>query len=378
MEISSSYIHAYSKYPRFTRYISPGVLEDDKEEVYLDCHSFSCSTSLWCPTLSSSQFSLLPTTYEFNNVFREKLTSWFEKLLPTFDVGYTSSGTDSVVNAIHFSQLYTKKKSVVMFEEQYHGKYGPLSNRFSTSEQHSFYNKDCIITLPSLLHDSKRAVQSLEELCKNNPPSALLLELCSIANAGGLFIKEYIVKEVVNIAKKYNVLIIVDEVQSGFWRTGKLFSYEHYDILPDIISFGKSIAGGLPLYGTFYNKNLLENFPMKKGFYSSTYTASLLATSIALQILNEIMSEENKYKHFLTNIEAAGEIFDHFLLNEEGYFRKGLVISFITDITAEEFLKKKILLRKVGNRVLLTPPLFSDLTTIWGMSYKLKEVIKNA
>lgn len=113
-------------------------------------------------------------------------------------------------------------------------------------------------------------------------------------------------KEFVTELKKYcednDLLFIVDEVQTGVGRTGKLFCYENYGIKPDIISIAKGIGGGLPMGGCLCTK-ALENV-MTPGTHGTTYGGNPLACAGAMEVLNRVANEE-----FLKEVNEKGKYF---------------------------------------------------------------------
>jgi acetylornithine/succinyldiaminopimelate/putrescine aminotransferase len=126
-----------------------------------------------------------------------------------------------------------------------------------------------------------------------------------IQGEGGIQIadKEF-VKEVFRLCNKNNVLTIVDEVQTGIGRTGTMFCYQHYGIVPDIITMAKGLAGGVPV-GAIHTKNFLPEF-FPKGSHGSTFGGNHLACAAATAVLKQM-----KNKRFLENVnEVSGYFFE--------------------------------------------------------------------
>ena len=378
MEVKSSYIYSNKRFPVFEKYIVPGLLQTEEGDIYYDLQSFVCTTSLWTSDLDvQSQFQKLPTVYEYPSKIREKVSKGLLSLVnikkEKYEICYSASGTDSVVNAINLSRQITGKRFVFVFNDQYHGKYGMLSGRSSVFQQQQIYGED-IIVFPSLYNGIKVLTQ-LDQLLKHsiytNNVASILIEPFPIANGGGKFISNSTMEYIKKICDFYKIPLIIDEVQSGFWRTGLSFSYMWYKLKPFAIAFGKSIAGGLPLYGTFFDSSFISKPPLR-GFYSSTYAFSLAAGSVALQILQRIPENfpqiiSNKGKYFDLAFKSA--------FSGKEYMRKGLLISFPTEKTSEDFLKYNLFVRVINNRLLLTPPLFTEDKIIRQMVERLKDAI---
>jgi 4-aminobutyrate aminotransferase-like enzyme len=295
-----------------------------------------------------------------------------------YQLCYSASGTDASTNAINLAKLVTGRKFVVTFNQQYHGKYGVLSGRGSTMRMQSMHDTN-IIVMPSILDEDTgiRIISDLESLLKGSVytgnVAAVILELAPIANGGGRFLSSKVINYLKTVLAQYNILLIIDEVQTGFWRTGKAFCFQHYQgLVPDLVPFGKSIAGGLPFYGTYVSSKLVDA-KIEKGFYSSTFAFNLTAASVVNQILDLTSNLD-----FIHDIERKGELFDLAISNvypEGVYQRKGLLISLPVSKTIHAFAQNKLFVRIINDRLLLTPPLFTSVETTKKAAEKLKEVI---
>ena len=140
------------------------------------------------------------------------------------------------------------------------------------SEYHSFY-------------DSKAAETEF---------SAFFIE--SVQGTGGYTIppKDYF-KKLKEIADRYNILIVDDEIQMGFYRTGKLWAIEHYDIKPDIIVFGKALTNGMnPLSGLWAREELIDPPVFPPGSTHSTFSSNPIGVRAGIEVMN--MTEETDYE----------------------------------------------------------------------------------
>jgi 4-aminobutyrate aminotransferase-like enzyme len=107
--------------------------------------------------------------------------------------------------------------------------------------------------------------------------------------AGGGMIEypvEYL-RELRKICDDYNMLLIWDEIQTAFGRMGTMFAAELYDVLPDIMTFGKAIGGGFPLAGTLHRTDMEDFGPQDHGFTFASYPVSMAAAIVTLRILQE-------------------------------------------------------------------------------------------
>ena len=131
-------------------------------------------------------------------------------------------------------------------------------------------------------------------------PIAIVME--PFQAAGGMIDhpKEYL-KAVRQICDDYGILLIWDEIQTAFGRMGKMFASELYDVVPDIISFGKAIGGGFPLAGTLHRSDLNDFGHQDHGFTFAQFPVSMAAGVVALRILQE--------EHLSERSEKMGELF---------------------------------------------------------------------
>lgn len=190
---------------------------------------------------------------------------------------------------------------------------------------------------------------------------AVIIEV--VQAEGGVYIadKEY-VKALRNLTKEKDILLIIDEVQSGMGRTGRLFAYEHFDIKPDIISLAKALGNGFPVGAMISTDEVINAFV--PGTHASTFGGNPLASAAVNATINTMIDE-----NILDNCVARGE-----------HLRKGLLdlknkYPFITDVRGigliwgidlsingddvlKEFLKEGMLLNCTKGKILrLLPPL---------------------
>jgi 4-aminobutyrate aminotransferase-like enzyme len=131
-------------------------------------------------------------------------------------------------------------------------------------------------------------------------PLALLME--PVQGSGGMidFPKPYY-QAVRELCDQYNMLLIFDEMQTGFGRVGRIFASELYDVVPDILVFGKAIGGGFPLAGTISREGLKFE-PGDHSFTFAHFPVSMVAGLATLQVLDEegLMERANKLNEFFT------------------------------------------------------------------------------
>lgn len=225
-------------------------------------------------------------------------------------------------------------------------------------------------------------VNSVENILKTHSDeiAGIIIEPL-VQAAGGMIIypKEYLTK-LRALCDKYNVLLIDDEVATGFGRTGKMFAYQHTEIEPDIICLSKAItAGYMPLSVTMTNKKIYSAFyddwdKFKTFFHGHSYTANPLAIAVALENLN-ILEQDKILEKNIKKIEEIKKGTEKFksLSNVGDIRQQGMIVAIElvkNKETKEPFdfnlqiakkvcnlaLKKGVLIRPLGDTIYFMPP----------------------
>ena len=247
----------------------------------------------------------LLNTYAYPSKIREK---YLKKLIKFCGKGFQkayllSSGSEVLEACIKIIRLYALKKkkgfNILTISGNWHGRTTGsqlLSDNKNQSIWINYKNKSVNhlrFPYPWVLKKlNKTSVQLLKEDLKllsrkvdlKKDISAVILE--TFQGWGALFYPKEYVQYLNKFCKKNKTLIIFDEIQAGFGRTGKKFGFQHYEVLPDMICCGKGIGGGVPLSALIGKKSLLD-IP-NVGSMSSTHSANPIACSAGLAVINEI------------------------------------------------------------------------------------------
>lgn len=238
------------------------------------------------------------------------------KLKKTF---FTLGGAEAIENAIKLARAYTGRHKIVTLYRSYHGgTYGAISAG-GDPRKHPMDSQQ----LPNIVHVenpyyyrcpwyssspeecAERAADHLEQVLKyENPESvaAILMEGESGSSGCIKYPADYW-KRVSEIAKKYGILTIDDEVMSGFGRTGKMFGIEHHDVEPDIMVMAKGLTCGyIPLGGLIVQEDIASAFDDKPLPLGLTYSAHPVACAAALAVVDIYEKEQ-----LLDNASAMGE-----------------------------------------------------------------------
>ncbi|MCL8537183.1 diaminobutyrate--2-oxoglutarate transaminase [Chryseobacterium gallinarum] len=227
------------------------------------------------------------------------------------------TGTNAVEAALKLARKYTGREKIIYFQHSFHGMtYGSMSISGIKNKKLNADYKKHVVEMPYADHpDSIDTLGNYLASCDaNHLPAAVILE--TIQAEGGVKVapKEWL-ENVAALAKKYEILLIVDEIQTGCGRTGTFFSFEIADIAPDIVCLSKSLSGyGLPL-----SVNLIkpEIDCWTPGEHNGTFRGNNLAFITAMTALDYWKTEE-----FAADIQKKSAIIDAFF-KENGIELRG-------------------------------------------------------
>ncbi|MDZ8053265.1 MAG: acetyl ornithine aminotransferase family protein [Aulosira sp. ZfuVER01] len=193
-------------------------------------------------------------------------------------VFFTNSGAESNEGAIKLARYYTKRSQIVAFLGAFHGRtYGAMSLTGSKAVQRANFGP----FVPGVTHIPYGTHASLDYLEKQLFPTILppdevaAIVVEPIQGEGGYIVpEEGFLQRIRDICDRYGILMVVDEVQSGMGRTGRLFAIEHWGVMPDIITTAKGIASGLPL-GAILSRPELMTWP--PGAHATTFGGNPVA-----------------------------------------------------------------------------------------------------
>jgi 4-aminobutyrate aminotransferase len=218
-------------------------------------------------------------------------------------VFFTNSGAESNEGAIKLARYYTKRSLIVAFLGAFHGRtYGAMSLTGSKTVQRANFGP----LVPGVTHIPYGTHASLDYLEKQLftttlPPqevAAIVVE--PIQGEGGYIVPENgFLQRIRDICDRHHILMVVDEVQSGMGRTGRLFAIEHWGVMPDIITTAKGIASGMPL-GAILARPELMTWP--PGSHATTFGGNPVACAAGIATLRLLESG------LMANANQMGEL----------------------------------------------------------------------
>lgn len=257
---------------------------------YLDCSSGHGVANLGHahPKIAEAlykQANTLITLFEtFPNDQRAILMEKITALVPGLDrVFFCNSGTEAVEAAFKFARISTGRKNFIAAMRAFHGRtYGSLSATFNKKYREGFEP-----LLPGVSHVSYNNIEVLDKAV-NEETAAVILEV--VQGEGGVYPASFEYMQAVRrICDERGALLIVDEIQTGFGRTGKMFAIEHYSVTPDLLTCAKSLAGGVPMGAVLIGPRVKNLTP---GVHGSTFGGNPLSCAAANAAL-DVMKDED-------------------------------------------------------------------------------------
>ncbi|MCL5267247.1 MAG: acetylornithine/succinylornithine family transaminase [Bacteroidetes bacterium] len=216
----------------------------------------------------------------------------------------TNSGTEAIEGAIKIARKWgSKEKKTKLFalSNSFHGRtFGALSLTDRPKYRQGFEP-----FLPDVDHITFNSVEELQRKIDANT-AGVFIEF--IQGEGGVnVVSEEFVRELYSLKRKHRFLVVADEIQAGIYRTGKLFSFEHYGVHPDLVTVAKPIGGGLPLGGTLVDASLEQ--VLEYGTHGTTFGGNPVSCAAGLATLKELSE-----KHIDQHVTKIGNYFRQRLL----------------------------------------------------------------
>ena len=225
--------------------------------------------------------------------------------------GFFNSGAEAVENAVKWARLYTRRPSVIAFEGAFHGRTWMALTL--TSKPHP-YKTGLSPLVPEVYRapypnayrgpDAETALAGLERLFSTQVAptqvAAIIFEPQQ-GEAGFIPAAPEFVRGLRRICDEHGIVLIADEVQTAFGRTGRMFAMEHFDVEPDLVVVAKSIAAGLPLSGVLGRAEIMD--APHEAAVGGTYVGNPVAQAAALAVLDVIEDEG-----LVERAEAIGEV----------------------------------------------------------------------
>lgn len=198
----------------------------------------------------------------------------------------TNSGTEAIEGAMKLAKRYTKRSNFIAAKNSYHGSTQGALSLLGVKNQKRGYGP----LLPKVTFINFNNSNDLKKI--DNKTAAVILETIQ-GGAGFILPKLDYLKNVKRKCEKVGALLILDEIQPGIGRTGKMFAFEKYSVEPDILVIGKGLGGGLPIGAFCSSREKMKKFEYNPSLgHISTFGGNPVVSTAALSVLNTIESEK--------------------------------------------------------------------------------------
>ncbi len=253
-----------------------------------------------------------------SNLYRNSIQDEYAKLLCMNSfaekIFFTNSGVESieagikVIKSFHYYHNNLDQKNIITFEGAFHGRtFAALS-----AQQNEKYSKGFEPLLPGFIKIPFNDIESVKKNINKNT-AAIMIE--PIQGEGGIRPADLkFLEKIKKICEKNNLLLFLDEVQSGFGRSGKLFAHQWANLEPDIVATAKGIGSGFPMGACLATNKACIG--MSKGVHGSTFAGNPLAMSVGIEVikiiledgfLQNVIKQSNYLWNGLKDIEAKYE-----------------------------------------------------------------------
>ena len=364
MELDKAYIaNTYARFPIEIVSGKGSIVTDSEGRQYIDLgtgigvNTFGLADEEWQDAVISQMKKL---QHASNLYYTEPCAVLAEMLcLRTgmSKVFFSNSGAEANECAIKAARKFAAEKkgpeyyNIITLKNSFHGR---TVTTLAATGQDSFH-KDFQPLTQGFLYAEPNDIGSVKKLVETNKVAAILFEVV-LGEGGVIPLERDFVKGMVEIAEENDILLVADEVQTGNGRTGELYSYMHYGIMPDIVTTAKGLGGGLPIGATMFNEKTANVFT--PGTHGSTFGGNPLSCAGAISILSRI--DEG----LLSEVRSKSDLIFEALSGAKGIKSVrglGLMIGIETerdpDAVVSECIKRGVLPLKAKNKVRLLPAL---------------------
>ena len=359
-------LYVANTYARFPVELVSGkgsMVVDSNGKEYIDLSSgiavtsFGIADDLWIRAVTEQLNQLQHTSNLYYTEPCGKLAKMLCERTGMKKVFFSNSGAEANECAIKAARKYAAEKkgddyyTIITLENSFHGR--TLTTLAATGQQH--YHELFQPLTPGFIHTPAEDVEHLDKLVSEHKIAAIMIE-CVQGEGGVNALSERFVKAVAEICNREDILLIVDEVQTGNGRTGELYAYMNYGIRPDIVSTAKGIGGGLPIGACMLGEKV-ENV-LGFGDHGSTFGGNPVCCAGAISILERIDDA------LLNDVKKKSQyLFDSFreCKGVKGVSGMGLMIGIEPEKPASEIVKacmeKGVLCLTAKNKIRLLPAL---------------------
>ncbi len=351
-------------YKRFDTAIVKGsgcICYDDNGKEYIDMTSgigvniFGYSDPVWAEAVAAQARMLQHTSNLYYTVPCAELAEILCTRTGMSKVFFSNSGAEANECAVKVARKYAADNkgaeyhNIITLKKSFHGR---TLTTLAATGQDNFHTKFTPLT-KGFLYAEPNDIDGLEKLVAENKVAGILIEI--VQGEGGVnSLDEAFIKAVERVCRENDLVFMVDEVQTGNGRTGKLYSYMHFGVKPDVVSTAKGLAGGLPIGATLMSEKVCD--VLGYGDHGSTFGGNPVCAAAAISVMNRLDDA------FLADVTAKGDYIRK-RLTDAGHEVSGLglMIGVTTEKPVSEVLtacmEKGVLCLSAKEKLRLLPPL---------------------
>ncbi len=374
-------MNTYNRFPVEIVSGKGSVVYDETGKEYIDMGSgigvtsFGIADKEWADAVSDQLLKVQHMSNLYYTSPQAELAKLICEKTGMKKVFFSNSGAEANEGAIKSARKYAAEKkgaeysTIITLENSFHGR--TITTLAATGQEH--YHKDFQPLTPGFVHTPANDLEALKDLVSKNKVAAIMIE-CIQGEGGVLSLEEDFVKGIYELCRKEDILMIVDEVQTGNGRTGAFYAYMNYSVKPDLVTTAKGLGGGLPIGAVIFGEKVEKVLGF--GDHGSTYGGNPVCCAGALSILSRI--DEN----LLADVKKKSDYVFNTLKDAKGVESvsgAGLMIGIKTTKPAGDIVKKCIekgvLCLTAKDKVRLLPALNIPFETLEKAINILKEVI---
>ena len=354
------------------------LLYDEADQAYIDCiggigvASLGHSHPNLVAAVQQQAETLITCPHIIYNDVRSKMLKKLVEVTPRrlTRAFLCNSGSEAVEAALKFARLHTRRANFVTAMRGFHGRtMGAVSATFTKKYRESFEP-----LIPGFLYVPFNKIEKLEAAIDDDT-AAVMLEL--VQGEGGVNpIQADYIAAARQLCSERGALLIIDEIQTGFCRTGKFFACEHFDLQPDIMTLAKGLGGGVPIGATMINAEI----KVDPGLHGSTFGGNPLACAAALAAMETYQKENLAQRAHELGAYFEARLMHKPLSQVRTVRRLGLMIGIETRHKVQEILaqllKRHIIALPAGPNVIrLLPPLVIEKNQLDQVVEVLQELL---
>lgn len=300
--------NTYARFPLTLKSGKGSIVQDENGKEYIDLstgiavNTFGIADAQWIDAVTKQ----LGTLQHMSNLYYTepcaKLAQMLCEKTGMKKVFFSNSGAEANECAIKAARKYAAEKkgkdcyTIITLKNSFHGR--TVTTLAATGQD--VFHQDFTPLTEGFVYAAANDIEEIKSLTEQYSCAAIMIELVQGEGGVNALDKEY-VKSVAALAAQKDILLLCDEVQTGNGRTGKLYAYMNYGIMPDIVSTAKGLAGGLPLGATMLGEKV-QNV-LTAGSHGSTFGGNPVCCAAALSILNRLddalLSEVRKKSDYI-------------------------------------------------------------------------------